>query len=106
MNTLKHLESNVVEGLGTSTLTITNAGGYFFRCYSTLPQGSAMIITINKNGTPIATSALPVATARFTFIEGKTNCVPGDSITFVLSSSAAVDAMPNTIKSVIYAIGL
>lgn len=68
---------------------------------SVVPQSSLSIV-INQNGSPIASNATPSATQNHieVVITGVI-CAQNDAITFVLTSAAAIDNQPNTVKSVI-----
>lgn len=104
-NTLHLNTSNPFAGLGTSTLTILSAGMYTFEVKTTLPLGSGVQIVINQNGSPLVTSGgvatEPTPTQPSIGASTAVNCAAADVMTVVLSSSNAVDALPNAVKSVI-----
>ncbi len=93
----------VFNGLGTFATTVPTAGPWVIRGKSSVPQlntgssaASAMITTVNQNGSPIYTS-----TAGAEGFNVTTNCAANDAITVVYTSAAAVDAALNVIKSTI-----
>lgn len=99
---LKDTESNIEAGLGTFTYTVPEAGFITFSIQSTIVPPSSLSIVINQNGTPIATSAAPLATQQFVDLTASgVSCAINDAITFVLTSSAAIDAEPQNVKSLI-----
>lgn len=99
---LKDTQTNVQCGLGTFTYTIPVTDYYGFRVSSWVNPDSDMIITINKNGTPLATSPDPLPTQTHVDLSvSNVSCTLNDAITVVLSSAAAVDNQANTVKSII-----
>lgn len=88
-----------VSGLGTFTHVIENTALFDISCYSTLEPGSALVITINQNGTPMKTSGSPVPNAPWLQTEVKLSCTAGDTITIVLTSSSVSDSIPDAVKS-------
>ncbi len=106
MSTTLNLNSTqAVAGLGTSTYTVITAGAYFVDCQSTLPPSSGLQIVINLNGSPVLTTGgattNPTPTQMSIGGAARILCAATDVITVVLSSSNAVDANPNAVKSTI-----
>lgn len=100
---LKTSESNVFSGLGTLTYTIGAAGAHTITCTSTVNFGSGLVITINQNGSQVATtSALSTSATQQTLnLSTSFVCSVSDVVTVVLTSSAAIDSMLNTVKSIV-----
>lgn len=99
---LKDTQANVEAGLNTFTYTVTAVGIYQFSCQSTVVPPSGLSIVINKNGSPIATSATPSANQNFIAIAAvNVSCAISDVITIVLTSAVALDAMLQNVKSTI-----
>jgi hypothetical protein len=99
---LKDTESNIEAGLGTFVYTVTVAGIYNFVIQSAILPPSSLSIVINQNGSPIATSAAPSATQSHVELEASgINCSVNDSITFVLTSSAASDTSTKSLINII-----
>lgn len=102
-------QSQSVAGLGTTTFTVPAATSGIIpvkvECKSTLPLASGLQIVINKNGSPVVTSggaaANPSPTQLSLGAVAYMSLVASDAVTVVLSSSAAIDAIPNSVKSVI-----
>jgi hypothetical protein len=87
-------------GLGTTSVTVPYAGAYFVKGKTTLPTlvdgsgASSLVITVNQNGSPIYTG--PAGAEGF---YTTASCAANDVLAIVLSSSAAVDAVNNAVKS-------
>lgn len=96
-------QNTVFCGLGTVTFVPPAAGDYKFDGKITLPSQSAgdspssLIVTINKNASPVYTGQ---AGARG-FEQVLQALLTSDSITIVFSSAAAADQPRNVIKSCI-----
>ena len=117
-NSLPLNVSSPFAGLGTATYTVTTAGLYTASCSSTIPyeQGtsnnssvtpstsSALQIVINQNGSPVVTvggsASNPTPTQPSLSAVARLQCAASDVITIVLSSANAIDAQPNSVKSV------
>lgn len=88
-------------GLNTVSVTVPYAGAYSVSGKFTLPTivdgagASSLVVTVNQNGSPIYTG-LAGAEGFYTNV----SCAAFDIIAFVLSSSAAVDAVNNAVKAV------
>ncbi len=91
----------VFDGLGTLTNTIATTGLYNVTVTTTDTPSSSLSIVVNQNGSPVYTA--PVLSPTQGAIQFKTElvCAATDTITVVLSSSAAVDKLLNTVKSTI-----
>jgi hypothetical protein len=118
-NSLQLNTSTVFAGLGTSTFTVVTAGLYTVRFKSTLPYiaagtsnnstvtagGSALQVVVNQNGSPVLTvggsATNPTPTQPSLGSSVVINCAAADVITVVLSSANAVDALPNSVKTII-----
>lgn len=104
-NSLQLNTASPVAGLGTSTYNIVTAGMYTVGFETTLPNGSAVQVVVNLNGSPILTvgglSTNPTPTQPAFGSSVRTACVATDVITVVLSSANAIDALPNSVKSII-----
>lgn len=94
-------KNSVFQGLGTDTTKVPNAGSYQVKGKITLPSipmgsatASALVVTINVNGSPIYTGN--PGSRGFRAIA---NCSAADTITIVFSSAASVDLENNAIKS-------
>lgn len=93
-------------GLNTVSVTVPYDGPYFVKGKFTIPSlvggsgASSLVITVNQNGSPVYSG--PVGAEGFFH---NLSCAAYDVIAFVLSSSAAVDAVNNAVKAV-YSIGL
>ena len=99
---LKDTQANVEAGLNTYTYTVPAAGIYQFSCQSTVVPPSGLSIVINKNGSPVATSATPGATQNFISIAAvNVKCAASDVITFVLTSAQAIDSQLQNVKSIV-----
>lgn len=89
-------------GLGTLSVTIPDAGAYFVEGHISIPTltngggVSALVVTVNQNGSPIYTGVAGAEGFRVT-----ANCAASDVIAMIFSSSAAADLGLNVIKSVI-----
>lgn len=102
-------QSQSVAGLGTSTYTVpasvTGLIPLTVEVKSTIQPGSGLEIVINQNGSPIVDnggdSDNPSATQLSIGAVARLSCAAADVITVVLSSSAAIDALPNSVKSTI-----
>lgn len=95
-------QSTVFCGLGTYTTVVPVDGLYFVEGKLSLPtltNGggiSAVVVTINKNGSPIYTGVAG-AEGFYTTVQ----CAAADSLAVVLSSSADADQGKNAIKTTI-----
>jgi hypothetical protein len=115
------LNANEVAGLGTFSYTVpVGAGGlYTLSCQSTLPyeQGtynnssvvpsvaSALQIVIQQNSTPLITiggsAANPTPTQPSMGTSARIQASAGDVLSVILSSANAIDAQPNSVKSIV-----
>lgn len=92
-------------GLNTVSVTVPYAGAYFIKGKFLIPTivggagASSLVITVNQNGSPVYTGS-----AGAEGFYSNISCAANDVIAFVLSSSAAVDALSNAVKAV-YSIG-
>lgn len=107
------LKSNPVAGLGTFQYTVLVAGPYTIECKSTIPvaanspsgQQSNLTINIKQNSTSLVSvggaSTNPTPTQASIGTSAQALFAVNDVIQVVLSSSNAVDSIPNAVKSVI-----
>lgn len=108
--------SSVFAGLGTAECIIVTAGMYSVEVQASIPYvasgspynsddaaayGSALSLVVNLNGAPALTLTAPAPNQPMVAGKVQFSCAAGDSITVVLTSSAAVDAAPNAIKTMI-----
>ncbi len=114
-NGLQVNQSTVVGGLGTQTYTVVTAGFYTCEVKSFIPYkasgqpgdssvttgASSLQIVVNLNGSPVLTIANPSPTQPLMGGSVRMQCVVSDVITVVLTSAAAVDNLPNAIKSIV-----
>jgi len=102
---LTHGQSETVVGLGTWTHTVTNSGFYEVSVRSSILPGSGLSIVVQHNGSTVKTVSSPAAQA--THLEAVLNepnaiyCAANDTISVVLSSSAAIDQGLNVVQSLI-----
>lgn len=104
-------QNSISTGLGTTTLTAPQAGVYFVKGKLQLPtitgSGSAAgasqcVVTVNQNGSPVYTGNAG-AEGFYTTL----SCALADSVTVVLTSAAAPDAVLNAVKmEVSFGLGL
>lgn len=99
------LTQKVVNGLNTYQYTVQNTAMHVARIRTTHPTNTGITITINQNGSPVATvtpaATLPDTGQTSTELHTTINCTSGDVISFALSSSAAPDEQLNTVVSTI-----
>lgn len=115
------LGSSAVAGLGTFSFTVVTAGLYTLACNSTLPytsgtsvnsQGpqpvdSNLQIVLSQTGSTSASVTIGGATANPTPSQPsmgtsiRVNAAAGDVLSVVLSSTAAIDSVPNNVKSAV-----
>lgn len=93
---LKDSQTNVQGGLGTFTHTCGNTGLYYVSCLSTVIPPSGLSVVINHNGSPVTTSvATTTASNHVECLAPNISCTAGDTLSVVLTSSAASDNVPN-----------
>lgn len=107
-NVLYGGQSQPFTGLGTYVFTAPTTGLYTVSCQATpLPVGSALQIVLAQSGSASnsvtfgGTSTNPAQNQDS--IAGNTRfvLVAGDLVTVTVSSSAAVDSLPNAVKGII-----
>ena len=95
-------------GLNTYQYTIQNAGLHNCKIKVDHREASAMTISIvqagSNNATLLTTTLAPTTSAAGSpqssaLLNTIANCQPGDTISFVLTSAAAIDNQLNTVKS-------
>lgn len=92
-------EIKSVIDLDTYNHTVKTAGMYVVDCVVSDIPPSGVIITIQKNGSTVATSTAPAATQGTTGLRRVINCAVADVLTVILSSSTASDTGKNRIKA-------
>lgn len=105
-NTLNLNTSNPVSGIGTQSFNIVNAGQYTVEVKSTLPLGSNLSITINKNGSAVVPTSGglttdPTPTQQSIGASANFQCAAADLVQVVFASSNAVDSLPDAVKSIV-----
>lgn len=99
-NTLILNSSQVFTGLGTLTYTVASNGLYNVQAQTSEVPPSGLVITVNKNGSPVYTS--PTITPTQISLQFKTYpfpCVVTDVVTVVMSSASAIDSQINNVKT-------
>jgi hypothetical protein len=100
-------DAGAIAGLGTFSYTVTtaDAGLITLGINTTLPNNSGLLTVVNQNATPrlsfggVVTN--PTPTQPSTGSSVRMQCVAGDVISLVLSSSALADQIPGAVKSVV-----
>lgn len=94
--------AGTVEGLGTTTFTVGIAGPHRIGARATMVPTSGLIITINKNGSALATSPTISATEQALSLSAISQCAVGDILTVVLTSTGGNnDIIPNDVKTTV-----
>jgi len=100
------LTQKVVDGLNTYQYTIQNAGMHLCDCKVDHDGTSQLTISIVQAGSvnaTLATITLPGNTdgnaVSTTPLQALANCAINDTISFTLTSSAAIDNQLNTVKA-------
>jgi hypothetical protein len=94
-------QSKVIKNLDTyNHTTLLNAIYMVSISLSELPP-SAISIVIQKNGSPVISSAAPAASQSHMELQAQINCVPSDVLSVVLSSSSANDQQFNVLKGIL-----
>lgn len=104
MNTLQANQSITVAGLGTTTFTAPSTLTYVVTTESFINPPSGLIITINHNGSPVATQSISAPSAQTMGLSASIACTAADTVTIVLTSSNQNDTIPNNIRTVMSAI--
>lgn len=90
----------VLNGLGTVSVTVPQAGPYFVEGHTSLPTlvggggASSLVTVVNQNGSPVYTGS-----AGAEGFKAQVVCAANDVIAVVFSSSATEDSGRNVIKS-------
>lgn len=93
------LGNKTVEGLGTFIYTTTVTAFHVASIRVSIPAGSGLSVLIKQNASTKATSTAPTANSVEVDLSVELDITSGDTISFVLSSSTAVDQTPNVLKS-------
>lgn len=91
-------------GLGTFNYTFPTTGIYNLLVQCTEHISSALVVTVNLNGSPIYTSpTLPGSSGNQRGFEFKIpiNATASDALSIVLSSATSIDNQLNNVKSYI-----
>lgn len=94
-------ESNVVSGLGTFATVVTATGRYTCAVTASIPLGSGLSIVIKQGASSLYTLSSPTPTQQIMGGSTQIQCTAGDSISVVISSSTAADAVQNAVKTII-----
>lgn len=95
-------QSTTIAGLGTSQYVVPSAGPYAFSIRTSVVPPSSLVISIRKNGVTLQNSVAMVGNQGHLEIgQFYTTCVANDTISFILSSAALADNLPNSVKSLI-----
>ncbi len=98
---VKSFQSNVINRLDTYNLTVPTTNTYSVDVQMTELPPSGLSIVIEKNSSPVASSAAPAATQGILDLQTKINCTASDVISVVISSSNVNDEQLNTVKGLI-----
>ena len=118
VNAISPVQSTPWTGLGTATYNILTTANYTVQVQMTIPYvaagssdnsttaatdpaASALQIVINNNGSPVLTLSNPSPTQPSLSGSAHFLGTAGQTITVVLSSTAAADAVPNAVKGII-----
>jgi hypothetical protein len=93
--------TSTVAGLQTVQHTVMTAGQFSIETKATENPISNLIVTINYNGSPIATSSSTPLTQPFAELVARQQCIVGDILTVVMSSTAPIDNNLNTVKTTV-----
>ena len=104
-NLLQNDLSQPIEGLATWTYTVITAGDYTTQVKSTLPANSQLGIIIQSNSVNLVTQGgatnNPTPTRRSLGASASSYYSTGDTVSVILSSTAAADKIPNAVKSMV-----
>lgn len=104
-NTLKDQQSNIIVGLGTYTYVVpagVSANSLYtvgVRAAENPPSG--LSIVINLNGSPKDSRSVLSDTQQVLNARAQFQCMAGDTISVVISSSAPNDLLLNTVKTLV-----
>lgn len=98
---LSSRHSVAVEGLGTQTYTVSIAGAYEVEVKSFLTPPTGLVLTINLNGSAVATSQTVNVNSQLLALSTAFHASVADVITVVMSSAVANDSIPNMVKSIV-----
>lgn len=100
--TIQNLDSSkVISSLDTYNYTVPAAGIYNISAQMNEIPTSSLSVVIKVNTVTKASSATPTANQSIVDLQLQYNCALNDIISFVVSSSAAVEAGSNQIKGII-----
>ena len=90
-------------GLGTYTCTLLAAGPYTIEVKSTIPLASGLQIELKQNSTSLVTvggsSTNPSASQGSIGAGAVIQAAANDTVSVILTSSNAVDSVPNNVKT-------
>lgn len=89
----------IVTNLDTYTHTVVSAGLRIAKALVTIPAGSGLTITIQHNGSTIASSPAPVSLQDSIYVASlPVYCAVNDTISWIIASSAAIDQSTNALQ--------
>lgn len=94
-------QSYVTVGLGTVTFTVPATGQYNVKCDFTENPPSSLSVVVNNNASPVFTAPAVSPTQGAQQFKVSLSLAASDVVTVVLSSSAAIDNLLNSVKSII-----
>jgi len=101
VNNLVYSKPYVDNQLDTFNYTIASAGMHSVYITITVVPPTSAQVQITQNSTPVYTSTAFSATQQNLQLKFTLNCAVSDVISVIVSSSAAIDQMPNNIKSTV-----
>lgn len=88
-------------GLVTQTYTIPSTGLYKVHADITEIPPSGLSVVVNVGGSPVYTAPTITPTQSALQFDKQMSLTAADVVTVVLSSSSAIDALKNSVKSII-----
>jgi hypothetical protein len=95
------VSSKVLSALDTYVYTTNSSGKHLVSIKAFLPANSGLSVVLKQNSTTIATSTAPTPTQPELNLSALMSITAGDTISFVLTSSAAADQGLNSFKAII-----
>lgn len=95
------ISSKVISNLDTYVYTTLTTGLHVARLTINEIPPSGITITLKQNSTTIATTSAPNAAQQVVEIMATLAITAGDTISFVVASSTASDALPNSFKGIL-----
>lgn len=94
-------QSSVEMGLVTMTFSIPSTGLYNVKADITEIPPSGLVVVVKQNGSTVFTAPVITPTQSALQFKYDLNAVAADAIQVVLSSPSAIDALYNSVKSII-----